>query len=153
MGKRIKWIHGLSRSSCSARFSSLRLATSTGRAFLDNHAKYCYFKQVICSACWCEVESYAHGRKCHDCYNAYMRRYMLRRYHQRRKLAVAKLGGKCIDCGTQQDLELDHDDPKSKRFSIAKIWSYSDGRFGTELAKCLLRCTSCHKIKTYGSVP
>lgn len=81
-------------------------------------------------------------------YNEYMRKYMLARYHERRKQAVEKLGGKCIDCGTTEDLEFDHADSKTKEFNVAKIWSYKQERFEAELSKCVLRCHKCHVEKS-----
>lgn len=36
-----------------------------------------------------------------------MRDYMLRRYHARRAESYAILGGKCVVCGTSDDLQID----------------------------------------------
>jgi hypothetical protein len=83
-----------------------------------------------------------------DAYNAYMREYMLARYHKRRAEAVVLLGGKCVDCDSTSDLEFDHVDPEDKSFDIAKIWSYTEARFLAELSKCQLRCYGCHKART-----
>lgn len=81
-------------------------------------------------------------------YNEYMRKYMLARYHTRRAEWIIQLGGKCIDCGTAEGLEFDHDDASSKAYDLAKIFSYSNERIQVELAKCVLRCDPCHKAKT-----
>lgn len=81
-------------------------------------------------------------------YNSYMREYMLARYHERRAHAIAELGGKCADCGSEESLEFDHVDPETKLNEISKLWSYSDGRFEKELEKCVLRCHDCHEKKT-----
>lgn len=81
-------------------------------------------------------------------YNAYMRVYMLNRYHEKRKQAVERLGGKCVDCGSTENLEFDHEDSETKAFDVAKIWSYKQERFEAELAKCVLRCKSCHIEKS-----
>lgn len=86
------------------------------------------------------------GLKDKDAYNAYMRQYMLARYHQRRREAIVLLGGKCIDCGHTDDLEFDHVIPKE--IDIGKVWSYNKDRFIAELNKCVLRCSSCHKRKS-----
>ena len=77
-----------------------------------------------------------------------MRTYMLNRYHARRGEAIERLGGKCIDCGTTDELEFDHKDSKTKAIDMARVWSYSRERFETELAKCVLRCKSCHITKS-----
>ena len=84
-----------------------------------------------------------------EAYNAYMRTYMLNRYHEKRKQAIERLGGQCVDCGATENLEFDHADAKLKSFNIARIWSYKRERLEVELAKCVLRCKSCHLAKTY----
>ncbi len=80
--------------------------------------------------------------------NDYMRTYMRERYYQRKQEAISILGGKCVDCGATDSLEFDHVDPKIKSFNISKIWSYSKEHFLGELNKCVLRCKTCHKLKT-----
>lgn len=84
-----------------------------------------------------------------EAYNAYMRDYMTRRYHRRRDAAIEALGGRCVECGSREDLELDHVDPSTKSFEIGKILSTgSEAKVEAELAKCVLRCSSCHRTKT-----
>jgi hypothetical protein len=55
-------------------------------------------------------------------------------------------GKTCSDCGTPDDLHLDHRDPKLK--VSHRIWSWSRARREVELAKCVARCEPCHLIKT-----
>src|ERR1017187_858128 len=55
-------------------------------------------------------------------------------------------GKTCIDCGSSENLELDHVDRKLK--VSHKIWSWSKERREIELVKCVVRCHSCHIIKT-----
>lgn len=81
-------------------------------------------------------------------YNNYMREYMLKRYHERRASAIKKLGGKCVDCGSKEDLQIDHRDHKEKSFSLSKFWSVSQVRFDAEIEKCQLLCQPCHLEKT-----
>jgi hypothetical protein len=87
-------------------------------------------------------------RKDRDSYSAYMREYMLRRYHERRQYAIRLLGGKCVKCGGQLNLEIDHIDPKEKSFGLGKLWSVSWERFEAELKKCQLLCKEHHIDKT-----
>jgi hypothetical protein len=82
-----------------------------------------------------------------DRYNAYMRVYMTARYHRRRAMAIALLGGKCVECGTTENLELDHIDPASKTFNVGSR-TVSEARYLEELKLCQLLCTHHHKIKT-----
>lgn len=72
----------------------------------------------------------------------------LERYRARRSYAVAKLGGKCVRCGTTKNLQIDHIDKWLKSFNISQFWSISIERFDAELAKCQLLCRACHKIKS-----
>tara|TARA_B100001113_G_C20920908_1_gene540043 strand:+ start:57 stop:779 length:723 start_codon:yes stop_codon:yes gene_type:complete len=66
-------------------------------------------------------------------------------YHKRRKLLVEMLGGKCVDCGTTENLQFDHKDPSEKSFRISCVLSE---RTFKELEKCELRCGDCHLEKT-----
>lgn len=54
--------------------------------------------------------------------------------------------GPCVDCGTWDNLELDHDDPAIKVSHT--VWSWSDAKRLEELAKCKARCHGCHLEKT-----
>lgn len=64
---------------------------------------------------------------------------------QRRDVWFAE-NGPCVDCGSWDELRLDHVDPASK--IDHKIWTWSEVRRLAELAKCVVRCFSCHVIKT-----
>lgn len=82
-------------------------------------------------------------------YNEYMRKYMLARYHRRRAAAVERLGGKCVDCGSTELLEIDHVDPSAKAFDIGRaLATWAEDRLRAEIAKCALRCDECHKAKS-----
>lgn len=81
-------------------------------------------------------------------YNAYMKRYMLERYHKRMASFKVFLGGKCTSCGSIENLELDHIDRCDKALNISNVWSYSERKYHEELKKCQLLCYKCHKKKT-----
>jgi hypothetical protein len=49
----------------------------------------------------------------------------------------------CVDCGTSENLELDHVDPNVK--VSHRIWSWSTERRDAELARCVVRCEPCHR--------
>lgn len=80
--------------------------------------------------------------------NEYMREYMLCRYHERRAEAIALLGGKCVECGTTENLQFDHIDPKLKTMSVSKLWSVSKERYLKEIQLCQLLCKTHHIEKT-----
>lgn len=61
---------------------------------------------------------------------------------------VASRGGICAKCGSSEQIEIDHIDPKTKEYKIATIWSRKKEIREYELAKCQLLCNSCHKEKS-----
>lgn len=52
----------------------------------------------------------------------------------------------CMQCGSTQDLEVDHIDPSTK--FTHRIWTYAAQRRVEELAKCQALCSTCHLEKT-----
>jgi 5-methylcytosine-specific restriction endonuclease McrA len=90
--------------------------------------------------------------KDHEKNKEYMREYMLKRYQERRKKAVDKLGGKCYTCSSQDGLQFDHVDPNNKSFTIAKMSSVSEEKFWQEVDKCQLLCQNCHEKKTLSDI-
>jgi hypothetical protein len=52
----------------------------------------------------------------------------------------------CNNCGSKENLELHHLDPKMK--ISHRIWSWSEERRLQEFNKCLILCRACHKIET-----
>lgn len=81
-----------------------------------------------------------------DNYNAYMKDYMLRRYHKRRVDAIILLGGKCKICGSTDELNFHHINPDLKIMAIARMSSLSKQKWEEELAKCELLCEECHQF-------
>lgn len=58
------------------------------------------------------------------------------------------MGGKCQRCGSIDNLEFDHIDPKDKNFTIGKrLVSAPIDEIKIELEKCQLLCKLCHKEK------
>lgn len=54
--------------------------------------------------------------------------------------------GPCKNCGSEDNLEVDHINPIEK--IDHKVWSWSEIRRREELAKCQVLCKKCHKEKT-----
>ena len=65
--------------------------------------------------------------------------------HKRRSTWLVT-NGPCVKCGSTRDLEVDHVDPSQKLDH--KVWSWSESRRDTELAKCQVLCRKCHLKKT-----
>jgi 5-methylcytosine-specific restriction endonuclease McrA len=65
---------------------------------------------------------------------------------KRRRNEWFEANGPCKECGSTNDLQLDHIDPKLKVSS--HIWSWSQTRRDSELCKCQVLCRACHQKKT-----
>lgn len=56
----------------------------------------------------------------------------------------------CVDCGERDPIVLDFDHQHSKEMSVSSAmhrgWSWD--RLLTEIAKCVVRCSNCHRRKT-----
>jgi 5-methylcytosine-specific restriction endonuclease McrA len=83
-----------------------------------------------------------------ESYNKYMREYHLKRYYRIRGDLILRLGGKCANCGSIKDLQLDHIDPKTKSFEISRFLSVSKNMLEIEMPKCQVLCSKCHEIKS-----
>ena len=57
----------------------------------------------------------------------------------------------CVVCGTTQQLEVDHVDPKLK--VSHNVWSWKPERRAAELAKCQVLCNTHHKATTRADRP
>jgi hypothetical protein len=65
---------------------------------------------------------------------------------ERREKGIAYLGGKCVKCGSTEDLNIDH---KERAHKVSHtIWSWSWERQKVELDKCQLLCVTHHQEKT-----
>jgi 5-methylcytosine-specific restriction endonuclease McrA len=84
--------------------------------------------------------------------NEYMRVYMLERARKRRQEALDRLGGKCNLCGSTDQLELDHIDRTTKKYTVARIYSYSEKTFWEEVEKCQILCRKCHIFKSKNDI-
>jgi hypothetical protein len=101
-----------------------------------------------CSKCGGETSTYANGKRCRPCYNEYMRIYMAKRYAERKAQTVLVLGGKCVDCGSTERLEIDHILRSTKVLDVSsRTWS-SKVYWAEVIEKCTLRCNTCHRRKT-----
>ncbi len=70
------------------------------------------------------------------------------RRKQKKKQLVEYLGGKCVGCGTTENLQFDHIDRAKKQFVISEIIDWHISKIMPEVDKCQLLCRECHNIKT-----
>lgn len=73
-------------------------------------------------------------------------RQFQRNWKQKRRQEWLDQNGPCVQCGSNQDLEVDHKERNAK--VDHKVWSWAEDRRNTELAKCQVLCEKCHKKKT-----
>lgn len=78
----------------------------------------------------------------------YIREYQRKWMQGRRLDCIEILGGKCAWCGSTENLEIDHIDPKEKKNHISQILSRKWEIVREELKKCQLLCESCHMEKS-----
>ena len=74
----------------------------------------------------------------------------LKYYYKRVSYLKSLLGGKCVNCGVDNNLEFDHIEPSKKSFNISLKNSYKLSFLLKEIEKCQLLCTKCHKEKHMG---
>jgi hypothetical protein len=67
---------------------------------------------------------------------------------KRRAWAEEQLGGKCVRCGSTENLQFDHIDPATKTQAISRMWGSAEALLLAELQKCQLLCKPCHQAKT-----
>jgi hypothetical protein len=109
------------------------------------------------------------GRRCLDCRRAGVRRhYAANRpyYLAKARTRQARVNAEnrewligylrdhpCVDCGTTdiRVLEFDHLEPGTKVLDVAVLArsGYSLDRVKAEIAKCVVRCANCHRIRTH----
>jgi hypothetical protein len=65
---------------------------------------------------------------------------------RRNRNAWVSANGPCVDCGSTEDLQVDHVDRSLK--VTHRVWSWALPRRLAELAKCVVRCKVCHLRKS-----
>lgn len=78
-----------------------------------------------------------------------MREYMAARRSAVKSEMLALLGGRCVRCGTSENLEFDHINPADKSFEInGRSLDLPSAAIRAEVAKCQLLCAAHHLEKT-----
>lgn len=84
-------------------------------------------------------------------YTGDAKREYQRIWKNNRRLAwIESKGGRCVKCGSDDRIEIDHKDPAMKEAHVSRLWSCSREVREPELAKCQLLCHECHLTKTHG---
>ena len=88
------------------------------------------------------------GKEIRDAYNKKYQEDGRKEERRKERLQRMKdeLGNKCVKCGTTENLQFDHIDPKTKCFNVNPQDSWE--KTLPELYKCQLLCPPCHLEKT-----
>lgn len=109
----------------------------------------------VCSTCKLEKqdnEFYSKGKEartssmCKSCFNA----YCITRWKNRKILIVEQFGNCCHDCGQSYHpnvYDFHHLDPATKEMTWTKMRLMSESKMQAELAKCVMLCSNCHRIR------
>ncbi len=84
------------------------------------------------------------------------RRLMQNLYNHNKRvdLEMKLAAGACVDCGlvvtetNSVGFDWDHVDRSTKVREVSKFRNGSTARMLEEIAKCVLRCSPCHRVKT-----
>ena len=67
---------------------------------------------------------------------------------ERRIQMVEYAGGKCVGCGTTENLQFDHIDRKAKKANVSRMFDFNIEILKEEVDKCQLLCYDCHEYKS-----
>lgn len=82
--------------------------------------------------------------KCKYCFN----NYCIQRWIDKKKDAIEKMGGKCLDCnGVFHYAVYDFHHLKDKDLDWGKLRLRSQETIDKELKKCVLLCANCHRVR------
>lgn len=91
--------------------------------------------------------------KCRPCVSEYGRNlYKHARLDIKNWIYDYLLSNPCVDCGETNPMKLEFDHKDNKHFNIGKafIGKAKDIEIvKSEIAKCDVRCSSCHRVKTH----
>ena len=63
-------------------------------------------------------------------------------YHQNKSIIIEELGGKCVNCGTEDNLEFDHIYPQLKQSKLSHLLKQGLERIREESKLCQLLCSN-----------
>lgn len=90
---------------------------------------------------------------CKPCFNG----YVTERWKERKVSVIKRMGGECVDCGLRHRggkgdntvvFDLHHTTGTADKVGDwKKMRQFSDDRLDKELAKCVLLCSNCHRLR------
>ncbi len=125
----------------------LSISQTTVRYWLNRHSlKTKPSKPFKCSKCdeTDPTKFYGHKKSvCGSCHN----KDVIDRGRRLKEWAVAKMGGKCSECGYNKSLwalQFHHLNPSIKDSNFNSMRGWSKKRLASELQGCVLLCANCH---------
>eukprot|EP00919_Chromeraceae_sp_WS-2016_P003063 GHVR01007452.1.p1 GENE.GHVR01007452.1~~GHVR01007452.1.p1 ORF type:complete len:147 (+),score=16.92 GHVR01007452.1:994-1434(+) len=99
-------------------------------------------------------------RRSKNAYSKYTEKAKIRRLRNRQVkiefLRNIKSNSSCVDCGNEDPrvLDFDHRELDGKEFNVGTMAfeGYSIDRIKKEMAKCDVRCSNCHRIRTHAQL-
>lgn len=106
----------------------------------------------ICAKCKCEKPLSEFHKKTKNIYHSYCKDCLYttqkERWKDRKQKAIELMGGKCSNCGYDKNyaaLEFHHLNPNEKEFDFGKLRQCKWETVVTELKKCVMLCSNCHR--------
>ena len=92
---------------------------------------------------------------CKKCHN----QYCITRWKNTKLRAIKAKGSQCQDCGIKATennypiFDFHHRDPSTKEASWNKMRLWGESKRESELNKCDLLCSNCHRLRHHNEVP
>ena len=149
------------RARCKSCFALMRKGSSTRRAeklnLLAKGRRRCSYCRKIKSLSCFQPKSHASGNKgyegaCKPCVSIRQAEKHRTNHKEIREFVFNYLlQNPCIDCGETNVLALEFDHLHSKKFNIGTALGSNllSTQIKSEIKKCAVRCSSCHRIKTH----
>jgi len=69
----------------------------------------------------------------------------------KKRLAEIKTASGCVDCGEKNQIVLDFDHIKDKKYNVSRMIhdGFSWKAILNEIKKCEVVCANCHRIRTH----
>jgi len=106
--------------------------------------------QCWCRACFAEVNTRNYYKN-HEREKARLLLQTTRKREDNRRRAIKYLlAHPCVDCGEKDIVVLQFDHLRDKSFNVSTMIANGTSwlRIETEIAKCVVRCANCHRLKT-----
>jgi|SRR5579872_7331304 len=99
----------------------------------------------VCSRIY--VKEHYYANKTYYLQKARKRNKVIRKYLQEYVLNYLNTHP-CVDCGEKDPVVLEFDHIRDKLIAVSELFKYSLKKMESEIKKCEVRCSNCHRRKT-----